>query len=40
MDKARSKGVILKAWDGSLDGNAPAFQLCGMIAAEMRRKQA
>ena len=40
MDKARSKGVILKAWDGSLDENVPAFQLFGMIAAEMRKKQA
>jgi len=40
MDKARSKGVVLKAWDGSLDDNAPAFQLFGMIAAETRKKQA
>jgi len=40
VDKARRKGVVLKAWDGSLDDNAPAFQLFGKIAAEMRKKQA
>jgi len=40
MDKARRKGVVLKAWDGSLDDNAPAFMLFDMITAEMRKKQA
>jgi DNA invertase Pin-like site-specific DNA recombinase len=40
MDKARRKGVVLKAWDGSLDDNAPAFQFLGMIAAEMKKKRA
>jgi DNA invertase Pin-like site-specific DNA recombinase len=40
MNRTRRKGVVLKAWDGSLDDNSPAFQLFGMIAAEMRKKQA
>ena len=40
MEKARRKGVVLKAWDGSLDDNAPAFKLFGTIAAEMKKKLA